>query len=127
MHAQSVEVLVKGIRSIKGSIVIGVFENEKDFKDDNAYITRVYTKTMVSNKNMSVVFPLEPGEYGLAILDDENDNRKMDFNFFGIPKEGFGFSDYYSRGILRPKFDKFKFKLEKDQKKKILVKLRYMN
>ena len=35
---------------------------------------------------------LDPGEYMIAVFHDSNHNGKMDFNFFGKPKEGFGFS-----------------------------------
>jgi uncharacterized protein (DUF2141 family) len=50
----------------------------------------------------------------------------MEYNFIGIPKEGFGFSDYYHSGLTKPKFDAFKFTLEKEKKKKITIKVRYM-
>jgi uncharacterized protein (DUF2141 family) len=28
---------------------------------------------------------LEPREYGISLMDDENFNGKMDYNFIGIP------------------------------------------
>ncbi len=75
---------------------------------------------------MMVKFSLDPGIYGLSLLDDENSNGKMEYNFFGIPKEGFGFSDYYHTGITKPKFDAFKFSIDKDQTKRITIRIRYM-
>ncbi|EPR71700.1 DUF2141 domain-containing protein [Cyclobacterium qasimii] len=35
---------------------------------------------------------LEPGEYMIAVFHDSNKNGKMDYSFFGSPKEGYGFS-----------------------------------
>ena len=35
---------------------------------------------------------LEPGEYMIAVFHDSNQNGKMDYNFFGSPQEGYGFS-----------------------------------
>ena len=35
---------------------------------------------------------LLPGEYAVSVIHDENDNRKLDRNFVGIPTEGIGFS-----------------------------------
>jgi uncharacterized protein (DUF2141 family) len=75
---------------------------------------------------MRVRFTLEPGIYGLSLLDDENSNGKMEYNFLGIPKEGFGFSDYYHKGLKRPKFESFKFSIDKGQTKKLTVRIRYM-
>ena len=49
-----------------------------------------------------------------------------DNSLIGIPKEGFGFSDYYHSTLKRPKFDDFKFTVNEDQTKRILVKIKYM-
>lgn len=34
-----------------------------------------------------------PGRYAIAVLHDENSNHRLDRNFFGVPKEGFGFAN----------------------------------
>jgi uncharacterized protein (DUF2141 family) len=36
---------------------------------------------------------LVPGQYGIALLHDENKNDKMDSNRFGFPREGYGVSN----------------------------------
>jgi uncharacterized protein (DUF2141 family) len=40
-----------------------------------------------------VMKDLPPGDYGIVVLHDENENMKLDRNIFGFPKEGFGFAD----------------------------------
>lgn len=75
---------------------------------------------------MNVKFDLPPGTYGLALLDDENNDDKMNYSFIGLPKEGFGFSNYYLSGLFKPKFEVFKFTVLKDQKQKVQMKIRYM-
>ncbi|MCC6370579.1 MAG: DUF2141 domain-containing protein, partial [Bacteroidia bacterium] len=73
----------------------------------------------------SIVYDdLKPGVYGIAILDDENTNEKMDYGWF-LPKEGFGFSDYYHSNMSHPKFESFDFVLKKEAKK-VEIKLRYL-
>jgi len=52
---------------------------------------------------MRVKFSLEPGIYGLSLLDDREQRRKMEYNFARLPKEGFGFSDYYHTGPYKTK------------------------
>ncbi len=71
-------------------------------------------------------FNLEPGTYGLALLDDENYDSKMNYSFLGMPVDGFGFSNYYLSGMSKPKFESFKFTISKDSKLKIETKFRYM-
>ena len=48
---------------------------------------------------------LPPGDYGIAVIHDENRNRKLDRNFIGIPKEGFGFANNPHVGLSAPPFD----------------------
>ncbi len=126
LSAQNVEVIIKGLRSERGQIAIGVFKDNETFQKEKAFLDKQFTKSDISNGEMRVKFSLEPGVYGLSLLDDENSNGKMEYNFLGIPKEGFGFSDYYHSGFTKPKFDFFKFSIEQNQKRTITVKIRYM-
>lgn len=64
-----------------------------------------------------------PGTYGVALLDDEDSDTKMDYGLV-MPKEGFGFSDYYHTGWSSPKFDDFKFELNGN--KSIKIQIRYL-
>jgi uncharacterized protein (DUF2141 family) len=47
---------------------------------------------------------IPPGDYGVVVLHDENSNMKLDRNFFGWPKEGFGFSNNPHIGMGPPPF-----------------------
>jgi uncharacterized protein (DUF2141 family) len=125
-NSQTVEVIITGIRSEKGQIVIGVFKDDESFQKEESFMEKRFVKSGISNREMRVQFSLETGTYGLSLLDDENSNGKMEFNFLGIPKEGFGFSDYYHKGIKKPKFDSYKFSITKDQTKRITIRIRYM-
>ena len=126
LNAQKVEVIITGIRTEKGQILIGVFKDDKSFKKEIPFLGKKFAKVGISNGEMKVQFSLEPGIYGLSLLDDENSNGKMEYKLLRIPKEGFGFSDYYHKGITKPKFDSFKFSINKDQTKKITIRIRYM-
>ena len=126
MNAQNVEVIITGIRTEKGQIVIGVFKDDESFKKEESFLEKRFVKNGISNGEMRVHFSLETGIYGLSLMDDENSNGKMEYKFLGIPKEGFGFSDYYHTGFTKPKFDSFKFSINKDQIKKITIRIRYM-
>jgi uncharacterized protein (DUF2141 family) len=124
--AQDVEVTVSGLKTTKGQIVIGIFRDDPSFQKEEAYKSLTFPKKDVMNGEMKLSFSLEPGLWGISLLDDENSSGLMEYNFLGIPKEGFGFSDYYTSGFSKPKFQSFSFTLEKDQKKKVTVKVRYI-
>ena len=73
---------------------------------------------------MKIKLKLKPGVYGITILDDENNNGKPEYNFIGLPKEGYGFSNFFLRGINRPQFNDFDFVVGKNDKK-VYVKMKY--
>ncbi|MFN2313313.1 MAG: DUF2141 domain-containing protein [Bacteroidales bacterium] len=125
LFSQNVEVTVTGIRSEKGQIAIGIFHDEESFRREEAYLEIQFPKKDIRDGVMTVSFSLEPGIYGLSLLDDENSNSKMEYNFLGIPKEGFGFSGYYHTGITRPKFEDFRFTVVQGQEVKITVRMKY--
>ena len=47
-------------------------------------------------------------------MHDENKNRRMDKGMFGIPKEGYGFSNDAMGFMGPPGFDKAKFRCDRD-------------
>ncbi len=52
----------------------------------------------------AVMENLPPGDYGVVTIHDENKNRKLDRNFIGIPKEGFGFANNPHVGLSAASF-----------------------
>ncbi|MBN2633639.1 MAG: DUF2141 domain-containing protein [Bacteroidales bacterium] len=125
-EAQEVEVTITGLRSTDGQVVFGIFKDDETFQKEEAFLSISFKKKEISEGSMKVSFSLDPGIWGITLLDDENMNSKMEYNFLGIPREGFGFSDYYTTGLTRPKFDNFRFLLEKGRKKKITIRVRYI-
>ena len=59
----------------------------------------------ITNAPMRVTFKLlSPGNYAIAVLHDENNDRQANRNFLGLPTEGFGFSRNPAIGVSAPKF-----------------------
>lgn len=122
--AQNVHVTVTNIRSGKGQLVLAVFKDQQSFKDNKPVKRQKYTKATLANGSVKFTVAMEQGTYGFSIMDDENSNSEMDYNMVGMPKEGFGFSDYYHTSLTRPVFSDFKFDLKGD--KSVSIKLRYL-
>jgi len=98
---------VDGFRNTKGNLGTVVFtspegwpENlDKSFRHGPAPIDP-------SNRTATAVWPsLPPGDYGVAAIHDENSNHKLDRNFIGIPKEGFGFANNPHVALSAPPFN----------------------
>lgn len=55
---------------------------------------------------------LSPGKYSFKYFHDENNNKKLDTNWLGIPREGFGFSNNPGIGFGPPSAEKILFELK---------------
>jgi uncharacterized protein (DUF2141 family) len=123
--AQTLDVHISNIRNGKGVLRVAVFANQIGFSAEKELFAIKYSKANIQNGEMRVQIPISKGNYGISVLDDENENGKMEYKFKCFPTEGFGFSDYYHKGIKKPVFDDFDFVVEQDEIKIIKVKMRY--
>ena len=111
------EVTVKNIKEGQGTIRVGLFTNEDDFLK-NAAEGKVVKATA---KEITVVFEnLKPGDYGLSVFHDENENGEIDSNLLGIPKEGFAFGNNAMGSFGPPSFDKAKVSIKTGSEKQML-------
>ena len=122
----SLTIEIDGFRNPKeGNILIAIFTDQLNFKNDISLKNWTVPKEKLIKGVFKETVKLPLGEYGIAILDDEDINGKMSYNFFGIPKEGYGFSDFNHSGFKKPMFSDFKFSVS-DSTHMILIKLRYL-
>ena len=117
---------VSNLRNEDGSVLVSVFRDQKGFEDEKPLKTvRIPKQGKVKDGMLSSEISLPAGTYGMALVDDENDDGNMDYNWLGMPKEGFGFSDFYLSGLSRPVFSDFSFELN-EGKKVVETKFRYL-
>jgi uncharacterized protein (DUF2141 family) len=120
----TVHIQVSNIRGTKGDVLISLYDNAKDFPK-NAPKAVGRGKAEIKNGVASITFTnLPPGNYAAAILHDENNNRKMDFNLVGMPKEGYGFSNNAKGTLGPPSFKEASFSFDGGEKK-IVIKATY--
>lgn len=119
------KVRITGLNNDKGKVAVALFASAADFpKQERALLGEV---TPITNKTASVTFRnLRPGLYAIAVLHDENQNSKMDFNFLGMPLEGYGFSNDASAMFGPPSFADAAFKL-KARPSAVSIKMRYFS
>lgn len=123
--SQTMLVEITGLRNNKGWIRLAIFVDEEGFRAEKPAQKHIVEKKSVKNGNLSVRLDSIPaGTYGIALLDDENKNGKLDFRFI-LPDEGIGFSYYVQKGIKRPHFSDFSFLLKKDVTLRIPIRLTY--
>ena len=99
------EVEISGFSNNKGSAMVGLYNTKETFLKKG--IKSV--KTIVKNKKTYAVFNIPKGEYAISMYHDENANGKLDANFVGMPKEGYGTSNDAKGFMGPPKYDDAKF------------------
>lgn len=106
--AQNLDVKVKGIEEVEGNIRIAVFNQSKEFPDDEfAYQKK---EVPVTGESQTIRFSNLPrGTYSVAIYHDEDRNRELNTNFFGMPTEDYGFSNNASGTFGPPSFESCSF------------------
>ena len=122
----TISVIIKDIKTPKGQILMGIYKDDVSFDKEIPYKKVQAFKTKISKGTLILEVKLEPGKYGISLMDDENFNGKMDYSFLGIPKEGFGFSNYYHTGLTKPKLNSFAFEVLVNKNTKVEVKMKYM-
>jgi uncharacterized protein (DUF2141 family) len=115
----NIELTIKNIKILKGTIRLSVYNNETDFLKKE-----VASKTIsVNAKEVVVSFPnLKAGNYAISAYHDVNENNELDSNFIGKPTEPYGFSNNAMGRFGPPAFDAAKVKL--DQPVKLSIELR---
>lgn len=109
---------IQNIESIKGQIIIGVFNTDKDFLEDNVAIKN-YTIDIDSANETLVITDLPKGDYAISLYHDENSDNQCNRNFLGIPKEAYGFSNNVKPKFSAPSYEECKFLLNEDMEMKI--------
>jgi len=115
---------VSEIRNKKGILRIGIYKDNSTFQEEKPFLVKSFSKDKLIDGKLTFSFSIDVGEFGIALLDDENENGEMDYSFF-IPQEGFGFSNYFHSGLRMPTFENFKFVVTKNDSTKINLIIKY--
>jgi uncharacterized protein (DUF2141 family) len=108
-------VRIKGLTNTKGQVLVNLFNKKKGFPTDQkkAYSYKI---TALEAKEIVIEFTDIPfGIYGAGAVHDANSNLKMDTNFFGVPREGYGASNDAKGRFGPPSFKDASFSIDRDK------------
>jgi uncharacterized protein (DUF2141 family) len=110
-------VRVIGARNARGKIRVALFRSAEGFPGDASKAFRLENAPIdPQTLNTQIVLAdLPAGHYALSVFHDENLNEKLDKNFMGIPKEGYGVSNNPGRKMRAPTFEEARFSHQTDQ------------
>ncbi|MCF6764689.1 DUF2141 domain-containing protein [Thiotrichales bacterium 19S3-7] len=119
LTASELIIHVQGFDNDKGQALIALYNSAKGFPESDQYKA---VKVAIKDAKASYTFKnLAEGQYAVAIVHDVNANQELDKNFFGIPKEEYGFSNNVKGHLGPPEFKAAAVQLSNGQKKVISI------
>ena len=121
----SLSVRMGNIRSSEGQIYVFLYNYENQYPKHPFHHYKV-SKANVKDGYLKFTIPdLSHGEYVISLIDDENMNDDLD-RTFGVPTEGFAFSNNKSVSLSGlPAYGELKFKVDEGNSKVNLF-IRYL-
>lgn len=97
----TVRVVAIGLHNHQGQVLLALFSSSDGFPGEPDKATRRLQSAIEGDQIEFVLEDVPAGWYAVSILHDENNNMKMESDFFGRPNEGYGFSQN-ARGRFGP-------------------------
>jgi uncharacterized protein (DUF2141 family) len=120
-----IHVEILNIRNSAGSIGCALFESPVGFPIEFLrYATNIIVIKIRDTQAHCDFVSIQPGTYALAVIHDENMDGKLDTNWLGVPKEGYGFSNDAKAMLGAPSFSAASF-LYDGQDMKLTISLHY--
>ena len=106
-----IRVKIASLRNQRGNVCLTLFNGSQGFpsQSDRAVASRCIN---AEEGTAETTFDdLAPGDYAIAVIHDENKDGKLNTGLFGIPTEGFGFSQNPKVRMGAPSFKDTAFPL----------------
>ena len=117
--AQNVQVVVEitNVEINNGIVYIAIFANANEFRNEEpSYVFELESTSTTLSQEVT----LPAGEYVVSAFQDANNNQKLDFGLFGIPRELVGISNYFGRGFPSQNFNRQKIPINSTTEKVVI-------
>jgi uncharacterized protein (DUF2141 family) len=120
-----IHVIIPNIKNSIGNIACGIFESPEGFPRNFLVSAKAVIIMKIQKTQAQCNFTdIPPGTYAIAVIHDENMNGKLDTNWMGLPKEGYGFSNTNISEFGAPAFSAASFRYD-GQNLNLTIELRY--
>ena len=114
---------LEGLRGARGTVRLCIWASDEGFPDCKSSASAMRVHAPATGERVELDVPnLAPGDYGVSVIHDENDNRELDKAIFGLPTEGVGFSNNASAPFGPPAFQRVQFHVAGETEQTIRLK-----
>ncbi|MDZ8065426.1 MAG: DUF2141 domain-containing protein [Nostoc sp. DedQUE08] len=100
---------IDGLKNEQGQVCASIFASSEGFPSDGDRGLQKQCTKITENPLPLTFNNLKAGSYAVAVFHDQNNDRTLNTNLFGIPREGFGFSSNPEIRTRAPKFNEAAF------------------
>lgn len=105
-----IHVKILDIRNSNGTVACALFEAPKGFPTEYLHFSTNIMIIKIRKSQARCDFEdIPPGKYAMVVVHDENMNGKLDTNWAGFPREGYGFSNDATALLGAPSFSDASF------------------
>ncbi|MAX71000.1 MAG: hypothetical protein CMC76_07835 [Flavobacteriaceae bacterium] len=106
----TITVTIDNVKNNEGTVLLSLHTSETFMKGKGV----MSGESKIENNKVVITFDnVKPGEYAILALHDENNNKNMDYETNGMPKEDYGMSNNVM-SFGPPQYDDAKFKVENE-------------
>jgi uncharacterized protein (DUF2141 family) len=115
-------ITVKNLGNRSGTLYIGWYNKAEGFREMESTVYN--ERVSVNGKNaVTISFKnIPPGTYAISVFLDEDSNGILNTNFWGIPKELYGFSNNPAQAMRAATFEEAAFRVAGE--KEIVINLK---
>ena len=107
---QTINVTIDNVKNNNGSVIMSLHSADTFMKTEGIQSA---SSKIEGNKVIITFKNVIPGEYAIMGIHDENDNKQMDFELNGMPKESYGMSNN-PMSFGPPQFNEAKFQVSNE-------------
>ncbi len=115
-------IVIPNIYKVTGQIEVSLYDGPDHFLSKGHQFKSVICKVDQSSEKC-IVEDIPVGEYAVALYFDENYDGELNLNFWGIPREAYGFSKNVKPIVKAPSYDECKIDVK--NQKEIVIELIY--
>lgn len=105
-----IHVNILNIRNSTGTVDCALFDSPNGFPENALRSAKYVMILKILESQATCNFEgISQGTYALVVIHDENMNGKLDTNIFGVPTEGYGFSNGAKALLHAPSFSAASF------------------
>jgi len=121
----TIQVDVEKIRNATGMMACALFNTADGFPDVQGKSFQYVYVSINSGLANCEFKDVAAGTYAVSVFHDENNNKKLDKNFVGMPLEGYGVSNNIRHMMSAPEFKESSFQVNGEVDKNIKIRMGY--